>query len=286
MDASLLGQISSFKQTAVKNVGLASGTGSSYSTYTSDNSRKRKANPKPDGKTEKLTKDAALVSSSSKAPDNAMLAKIIDYLKKRHLNPMNPLTWGLSVDEILAEINIGSINSRSKAYLFDSLQNNIKIQETEPGKFQFKPIYKIKTPVQLKTQLEKLMREGKPGISGQELAECTPFGDKFLKEIEEDVIKIPTQINKRKDFVYFYNSHDYNYELDDEYRGLWRSVNVSQLDEKKIEEYLTKHGIESIQDVKPKMTNTGVPKRKQNRKRANAKVHNLHLASVLEDYAE
>lgn len=69
-----------------------------------------------------------------------------------------------------------------------------------------------------------------------------------------------------------------------EFKGLWRNASVDHLDEKKIEEYLQKHGIDTMRDLAPKRKIVGPPKRKAMKRRANQKVHNEHLSNVLEDY--
>jgi len=70
------------------------------------------------------------------------------------------------------------------------------------------------------------------------------------------------------------------------FKALWRSVAIEHLDEKKIDEYLHKHGIESMKDL-PAQRGLGaaqVPKRKV-RKRPTM-VHNEHLkqSGLLVDY--
>lgn len=69
-----------------------------------------------------------------------------------------------------------------------------------------------------------------------------------------------------------------------EFKGLWRNAAVDYLDEKKIEEYLQKHGIDTIKETMPRKIFARPPKRKTVRKRPNQKIHNEHLSNVLEDY--
>lgn len=70
-----------------------------------------------------------------------------------------------------------------------------------------------------------------------------------------------------------------------EFKNLWRNASVDHLDEKKIEEYLQKHGIDVMKDFGPKKVIVAPPKRKLPRRRANQKVHNEHLTDILEDYS-
>lgn len=73
--------------------------------------------------------------------------------------------------------------------------------------------------------------------------------------------------------------------IDEDFVKLWRLASVEHLDEKKIEEYLQKHGIQTSKDLALQKQLQGVPKRK-NKRKANQKVHNRHLADVLEDFVE
>uniref|UniRef100_A0A0K0CX03 40S ribosomal protein S15 n=1 Tax=Angiostrongylus cantonensis TaxID=6313 RepID=A0A0K0CX03_ANGCA len=69
-------------------------------------------------------------------------------------------------------------------------------------------------------------------------------------------------------------------------KQIYRKVSVDHLDEKKIEEYLQKHGIDAMKDLAPKKIGTGPLKRKTPKRRHNIKVQNQHLEGVLEDYEE
>lgn len=92
------------------------------------------------------------------------------------------------------------------------------------------------------------------------------------------------KVNKKRDRVFFYNGtlEDDFPSIDEEFIKLWRGASVEHLDEKKIEEYLQKHGISTVKDLTPKRIVGSIPKRKE-RKRTN-KIHNEHLQDVLEDY--
>ena len=71
---------------------------------------------------------------------------------------------------------------------------------------------------------------------------------------------------------------------DDEFIKLWRSVSVDGMDESKIEEYLAKQGIASMQDQGLKKF--AVPKRKKGVRKRAANKDNTHMAGVLEDYGD
>jgi len=113
-----------------------------------------------------------------------------------------------------------------------------------------------------------------------------PNIEKHVASLGDQVITMPTQHNKRKDQVYYYNNKETTYPIDEEFKALWRTVNVDHLDEKKIEEYLQKHGIRTMKDLQPKRLQGGPPKRKGAKRKANQKVQNLHLEGVLQDYQE
>lgn len=79
----------------------------------------------------------------------------------------------------------------------------------------------------------------------------------------------------------------YLIQIDEEFQKLWRAVAVDAMDDAKIDEYLEKQGIKSMQDHTPK--NKNLPKRKkpQMKKRQFKKPRdNEHLADVLETYED
>lgn len=76
-------------------------------------------------------------------------------------------------------------------------------------------------------------------------------------------------------------------QIDEEFQKLWRSVAVDGIDDNKIEEYLEKQGIRSMQDTSLKVMPKVNMKRKANqaKKRTFKKPRdNEHLADVLETY--
>lgn len=76
-----------------------------------------------------------------------------------------------------------------------------------------------------------------------------------------------------------------NLKVDDDFTKLWRSVTVDAMDDAKIDDYLQKQGIRSMQDhgikkpVAPKRKKAQQKKRQFKRPRDNE-----HLAEVLETY--
>lgn len=76
-------------------------------------------------------------------------------------------------------------------------------------------------------------------------------------------------------------------QVDDEFQKLWRSVTVDAMDDAKIDEYLEKQGIRSMQDHGPKKPL--IPKRKkggQKKRQFKKPRDNEHLAHVLETYED
>ncbi|MFH4982754.1 hypothetical protein AB6A40_009463 [Gnathostoma spinigerum] len=290
MDPALLKQQAAFKQRAARAAEAArkpqnDPPTSSHSTYDAESSRKKK---------KKISSDPQLAAKSlsdfnyrttqaSNAANFGTMAKIVDYMKKRHLNSQQ---WSLSLNEILEELQIYDLSKKNEHWLQEALPNNPRLCVDDNGKFMFKPPYKVKGKNSLLLLLKKFHTEGKGGVLLSDLNECIPAADKHIEALGNAVIDIPTQVNKRKDHVYFYNDPDSDFTVDEGFKSLWRNVSVDHLDEKKIEEYLQKHGIGTMKDMAPKRLVSGPPKRKAMKRRANQKVHNEHLSNVLEDYQQ
>lgn len=73
--------------------------------------------------------------------------------------------------------------------------------------------------------------------------------------------------------------------VDEDFQKLWRAVAVDAMDDQKIDEYLEKQGIRSMQDHGPKKP-LPMKRKKPNAKRKQFKKprDNEHLADVLENY--
>lgn len=290
MDPELLRQRAAFKKHASRTMSVqqrpAPTSGSaSHSTYNADDHKKKKKPRAPkeeQAAVKALDFDYKTAVSHSNAANFGTMAKIVDYMKKRHLNAQH---WSLSLQEILDEIQVFDLNKKSETWLLEALPNNPRLQIDSEGKFVFKPKYKIKNKTTLLGVLEKFHADAKGGLLLTDLNECIPNGERVLEALGDKIILVPTQVNKRRDKVFFINDQSLDIELDDDFRGLWRNVSVDHLDEKKIEEYLQKHGIDTMRDLAPKKLVNGPPKRKgQKRKLNNSKVQNMHLADVLKDY--
>ncbi|VDM92291.1 unnamed protein product [Onchocerca ochengi] len=289
MDPALLKQQAAFKARALQANEMAwkNTASTSHSTYDAEASRKkkRKAYSDPQLSNKSLSDFSSKnvsVHSTSNALNFGTMAKIVDYMKKRHLSSQQ---WALSLKEILEELQLYDLGKKTELWLQESLPLNPRLTVDENGKYLFKPPYKIKGKNSLLALLKKYHIEGKGGILLSDLNECIPAAEKHIEALSNAVIDVPTMINKRKDHVYFYNDSDTDYEVDEKFKSLWRNASVDHLDEKKIEEYLQKHGIDVMKDLGPKKLTVAPPKRKLPRRRANQKVHNEHLTDVLEDYS-
>uniref|UniRef100_A0AC34GY02 Transcription initiation factor IIE subunit beta n=1 Tax=Panagrolaimus sp. ES5 TaxID=591445 RepID=A0AC34GY02_9BILA len=208
-----------------------------------------------------------------------MMAKIVDYMKKRHLENQ---AWPLTLNECLDEMK-QTVAKKTEQWLIEKLPENPKLLFDEHGKFCFKPMYKLKTDEQIKAQLAKNYRDGKGAILLSDLNECFAKADERMSKVGPSCITIPCQVQKKKDKAYFFNDPDVGITVDDEFVGLWRSSNVENLDEKKIDEYLAKHGLSIIKDQAPKRLIHGpTHKRKQNKRPG--KIQNTHMGDILESY--
>ncbi|VDM95413.1 unnamed protein product [Thelazia callipaeda] len=288
MDPALLKQQVAFKARAAQSLEMIQNNtaSTSHTTYDAEASRKRKrkvySDPQLVAKSlADFNSKNAMTASASNAANFGTMAKIVDYMKKRHLSSQQ---WSLSLKELLEELQIYDIGKKSEAWLQESLPMNPRLSVDENGKFIFKPPYKVKGKNSLLALLKKYHIEGKGGILLSDLNECIPSAEKHIEALGNVVIDVQTVINKRKDHVYFYNDVDTDYEVDEKFRSLWRNASVDHLDEKKIEEYLQKHGIDVMKDLAPTKLFYVAPKRKVGRRRVNQKVHNEHLTNILEDY--
>ncbi|CAD6195828.1 unnamed protein product [Caenorhabditis auriculariae] len=290
MDPELLRQKAAFQKHASRTVSVQqrpqpSASLASHTTYNSDAAKKKK---KSNAAHQNISKDPEFdfgSSSSSAAYSNATnfstMAKIVDYMKKRHLGQQQ---WPLTLQEVLDELQLYDLPKRSEAWLKEALPNNPRLICDPDGKFSFRPPFKIKGKTSLMAVARKHHQDGKGGILLSDLNECVSNGDAMLQSLGDQVIVVPTQVNKRKDKVFFYNDPEFSFTLEDDFKALWRNVSVDHLDEKKIEEYLHKKGLDAMKDLTPKLRGPMHLKRKAPKRRTNVKIHNEHLDGVLEDY--
>ncbi|XP_065214624.1 transcription initiation factor IIE subunit beta [Planococcus citri] len=211
-----------------------------------------------------------------------ILAKIVKYMKTRHQEgDDHPLT----LDEILDETNQLFVTNNIKTWLeTEALPNNPKIELTPEKKFIFKPPLKIKDKKSLLRLLKQYDLKGQGGILLEEVQESLPHCEKVLKHLQHEIVYITRPVDKKK--VVFYNDKTANLNIDEDFQKLWRSVTVENMDDDKIEEYLEKQGIKSMQDHGIKKKVMPIKRKKPvNRNRQNRRPReNEHLAHVLENY--
>ncbi|XP_061535016.1 transcription initiation factor IIE subunit beta [Phycodurus eques] len=209
------------------------------------------------------------------------LAKIVNYMKTRH---QNGDTHFLTLEEILDETKLLDISMKQKQWLMtEALVSNPKI-DVRDSTYGFKPKYNLKDKKALLRLLDKHDQLGLGGVLLDEVEEGLPNSARAIKALG-DQITFVTRPDKKK--ILFYNDKHCQFLVDEEFQKLWRSVPVDSMDEEKIEEYLKRQGITSMQESGPKKV-LPVQKRKKQagQRKRHFKTHNNHLAGVLEDYAD
>ncbi|XP_035516071.1 transcription initiation factor IIE subunit beta [Morone saxatilis] len=209
------------------------------------------------------------------------LAKIVNYMKTRH---QNGDTHFLTLDEILDETKLLDISMKQKQWLMtEALVSNPKI-DVRDGTYGFKPKYNLKDKKALLRLLDKHDQLGLGGVLLDDVEEGLPNSAKAIKALGDQIIFV-TRPDKKK--ILFYNDKHCQFMVDEEFQKLWRSVPVDSMDEEKIEEYLKRQGISSMQETGPKKVLPVQKRKKQGgQRKRHFKTHNNHLAGVLEDYSD
>ncbi|XP_057333202.1 general transcription factor IIE subunit 2 [Microplitis mediator] len=210
-----------------------------------------------------------------------VLAKIVKHMKARHQDGDD---HPLALEEILDETNQLDVGTKVKQWLqTEALIQNPKIETTPDNRFSFKPMYKIKDKKSLLRLLKQHDLKGLGGILLDDIQESLPHCDKHLKNLQNDILFIHRPLDKKK--IVFYNDKGTTMQIDEEFQKLWRAVAVDAMDDQKIDEYLQKQGIRSMQDHGPKKP-APMKRKKPNNKRKQLKKprDNEHLADVLETY--
>ncbi|EAW63448.1 general transcription factor IIE, polypeptide 2, beta 34kDa, isoform CRA_c [Homo sapiens] len=106
----------------------------------------------------------------------------------------------------------------------------------------------------------------------------------YMKALGDQILFV-NRPDKKK--ILFFNDKSCQFSVDEEFQKLWRSVTVDSMDEEKIEEYLKRQGISSMQESGPKKV-APIQRRKKpaSQKKRRFKTHNEHLAGVLKDYSD
>lgn len=213
-----------------------------------------------------------------------ILAKIVKYMKTRHQDGQS---HGLTLDDILDETNQLDVPTKHRHWLLtEALKNNPKIKTLNFGneqKFLFNPSYDIRDKKGLLNLLKKHDLHGLGGILQEDIEEALPRAEKCMKNLGDNIVYVVRPHDKKK--VLFYNDKYCRYSVDEEFQKLWRGVSVEGMDERKIEEYLDKQGISSMQDVNIKKV-VHTQKRRKGKKNNKFKKLNEHLDGVLQDYSE
>ncbi|XP_051898260.1 transcription initiation factor IIE subunit beta isoform X2 [Pristis pectinata] len=209
-----------------------------------------------------------------------VLAKIVNYMKTRH---QRGDTHPLTLDEILDETKLLDIGMRQKQWLMtEALLSNPKIDAAD-GKYAFKPKYNLRDKKALLRLLDKHDQRGLGGILLEDIEEGLPNAQKAIKVLGDQIVFV-TRPDKKK--ILFYNDKSCQFTMDEEFQKLWRSIPVDSMDEEKIEEYLKRQGISSMQETGPKKVSVQKRKKSASQRKRKFKAHNNHMAGLLEDYSE
>lgn len=220
-----------------------------------------------------------------------IITKIVKWLRERHLNgDSEPLT----LNEILDETEQIDISSRTRAWLENEvLEANPRIRVIKPEegseektKYQYKPLIDVKDRKTLRKFLMERYQSGEGAIMMDDILESLPNANRAIKWlVDNEHIVVITRPNDKQKIV-FYNEGKQDIKVDKEFVELWRSLPVDALSDDKIEEYLEKHGIQSIQDLASKKMEPVQKRRKvMRRPNKNFKAHNEHMKDILQDYA-
>ncbi|XP_074605405.1 transcription factor IIEbeta [Brevipalpus obovatus] len=217
----------------------------------------------------------------------ATLSKIVMYMRKRYLEGD---TEALTIDDMLDETNQLDVSQRQRQWLTnEALKNNPKIEVLEEGaviKYKYKPKFKLENKSSLLRLLDKYDREGLGGITYEDVQESLPYAEKIINLLKnkEKIIIITRPADKKR--ILFYNDTNSQLKVDEEFQKMWRSVAVDGLDEQKIEEYLEKHGITSMQELGSKKVVPIQRRKKPTSKKPKAfKKLNDHMGDTLIDYS-
>jgi len=251
-------------------------------------SKRKKEEPPPKkgsgkaGPSSKQARHSSVGGGSGSGPSAykfGVLTKIVRHLKLKFQNGEDsPLT----LEDILDETNQLDANNKVRAWLQnEALPHNPKIEVTSNGTtFMFKPPLKCRDKRSLLRLLRTYDMKGMGGIFRDDVIESVPHAEKILQNLDKDIITI-TRLDKKK--VLFYDDHQNKFELDDEFQKLWRSVTVDGLDDHKIDEYLEKAGIKSMEGQGVKKATRKLKKRPK-RKIVSKIKDNDHLVGVLQNY--
>jgi len=246
-----------------------------------------KKSSKPSSATEKLDIARLKGMGGTSQYKFSVLARIVRHMKSRHMEGEDhPLT----LEEILDETSQLDVGGKTRQWLeAEALNNNPKIKvcaDIHPTSYQFKPPFELRNKKMLIKLLKQRDLNGEGGVYRDDIHESLAKGDKIVQNLilDQKIIEVPRPCDKKK--VLFYHDHTADFNIDDEFIKQWRSVSVDGIDDNKIEDYLSKQGITSMQDQGFKKFIA--PKRKKGggARKNRAPKDNAHLSGVLEDYGD
>lgn len=225
-----------------------------------------------------------------------IIAKIVKWLRETYLSGNSePVT----LEDILDETEQTDISTRTKNWLVNEVFGSnprIRVVPSEDGqgpvRYQYKPLIDVKDRKGLRKYLMDKYQSGEGAIWYEDIMESLPNAQKTVKWLADNeyVVVIQRPVDKKK--IVFYNDTGKDEKkdekkIDDEFIKLWRSISVEGVADDKIEEYLEKHGITSIQNLATTRVEP-VQRRRRVVRRANRnfKAHNEHMKGILEDYSE
>ncbi|CAH0407113.1 unnamed protein product [Chilo suppressalis] len=281
MDPALLREREAFKKKALSTPSIEKKK--KDDTQFKDDSKKKSKSSSSVSSAPKLDASNYKTMTGSSAYRFGVLARIVRHMRARHQDGDD---HPLNLDEVLDETNQLDVGNKVKQWLqTEALQNNPKIECTQEGKYIFKPVYKIKDKKSLLRLLKQQDLKGLGGILLEDVQESLPHCERALKSLAQEILYITRPTDKKK--ILFYNDKTATLDVDEEFVKLWRATAVDAMDDAKIEEYLEKQGIKSMQDHGPKKP--VMPKRKraaQKRRQFKKPRDNEHLADVLETYED
>ncbi|XP_028395975.1 general transcription factor IIE subunit 2-like [Dendronephthya gigantea] len=212
----------------------------------------------------------------------AVLASIIDAMKKRHLDgEFDPL----SLDEILDRIKYTDIDPNDKSWLANqALRENEKLT-CKAGKFVFKPIYNMKNKKQFLDVLQRHYNEGMGGMLFGDVEESLPSAERIVRSTMRKGHVLTVTRSTDKKIVLLHNDVQHWMDTDAKFKELWHHSSVEGMGETDIERYLVNHGYSAMKDSALRKPLPPAQKKRGNRKKNNFKVQNVHLEQgLLKDF--
>lgn len=137
MDPNLLKQRQEFMKSAIKSMNAIPKRGDVPSTSNGNTAQSEK---KKKFSTKSAEVDYKKVETISNAANFSVMAKIVDYMKKRHLDQQ---FWGLSLRDILEEMRLYDLTKKTELWLKEALPSNPRLHMEDDGKFIYQPPFKV-----------------------------------------------------------------------------------------------------------------------------------------------